>query len=601
MPDRLRVLVTTGLAGTWLAEDDVLMLGPWCTAPSGSSPLPPPRTLTIAPFHWDDREKLRRDYDSLQELHDRLIDALTVSLNRYHGTAHLRRYWQILLDPWLMAYLGIVFDRWESLRLVFAAGERFETVLGVAHTESPPFAYTEFVERAISDVWNFDLLGRMIRFQYGRQCVCRDERSAARPDTQITVRGRTRQRTLAGRLAAWVDAIPAAPSARNRIVFFQAYFRIPALLRLSLAMRLVPRAYLKEFPAIESRADLGTSAGRIDRASLRLDLEPTNDFERYLFAHLPADVPTCAVEDHSVLATRASAIRLRPALIVTANAHWGHVLAKAWMAQRVEAGARLLILEHGGSFPARRELFDFEEDISDVRGTWFKPYHPKHVQVPPSKLVGWARRAVADARAGEAGCCLVVGNEAPKWVFRAHFYPMADQCRHSYRLTTEMIAGLPAPVAAAVRIRPASNWGWNLAERYREQFGAAALMQGGQLHEAFSKARVIVCTYPETTFSEAMASGRPAILLYPPEVYERHPVTEELLERMRRASIVFHDARQAAAHIGAMWANPHAWWNSRQVVAVREAFYETALRIRGDWLSEWAHALRYASNSTRAP
>jgi putative transferase (TIGR04331 family) len=258
------------------------------------------------------------------------------------------------------------------------------------------------------------------------------------------------------------------------------------------------------------------------------------------------------------------------------------------MAESVEAGARLVVLEHGGSFPARRELFDFEEDISDVRGTWFKPYHFKHVQVPPSKLVGKFVEHGSSSTPGEhASYCLVVGNESPRWPFRAHFYPMADQCKRSFQLITGMIAGLQGPVAGAVRIRPAPNQGWNFADEYSRRFGPQVLLQGGTLMSAFRHARLIVCTYPETTFSEAMATGRPVVLLYPAEVYERHPVASQLLDQMREARIIFHDSGAATSHITAVWENPGSWWRSREVSLARDAFFETALRLRCDWLSEW--------------
>jgi putative transferase (TIGR04331 family) len=109
--------------------------------------------------------------------------------------------------------------------------------------------------------------------------------------------------------------------------------------------------------------------------------------------------------------------------------------------------------------------------------------------------------------------------------------------------------------------------------------------------DAFRHARLIVCTYPETTFSEAMATGRPVVLLYPPEVYERHPVASQLLDQMRRARIIFHDARAATSHITAIWANPGSWWRSREVSEARDAFFEMALRLRGEWMSEWVDFL----------
>lgn len=35
-----------------------------------------------------------------------------------------------------------------------------------------------------------------------------------------------------------------------------------------------------------------------------------------------------------------------------------------------------------------------------------------------------------------------------------------------------------------------------------------------------------------------------------------------LLDKLRLAKIVFHDARSAAEHLNDIWENPELWWNS---------------------------------------
>jgi putative transferase (TIGR04331 family) len=159
-----------------------------------------------------------------------------------------------------------------------------------------------------------------------------------------------------------------------------------------------------------------------------------------------------------------------------------------------------------------------------------------------------------------------------------------------------MVVGFSEEVARRISIRPAPDQGWNLSRLFVGRFGAQCVSRSGTLESALAQARLIVCTYPETTFSEAMASDIPVVLVYPPEVYERHPVTAPLLEQLRGAHIVFTDAVKAAAHISAVWADVDAWWNRADVIAARRAFRDTALRIDGDWIREWTQFLRSFPN-----
>ena len=78
-----RVLVTTSLECTWPKDQPVLFLGEWCKIYDRKQKWEK-IGHSVAPFHWDDREKLKRDYDYLKLIHKRLLVALTDTLNNYH-------------------------------------------------------------------------------------------------------------------------------------------------------------------------------------------------------------------------------------------------------------------------------------------------------------------------------------------------------------------------------------------------------------------------------------------------------------------------------------------------------------------------------------
>ncbi len=578
VPAARRTLVLTA-AGRACAPAGARLLGPWChTADellSGGAP------AESSHYHWDDRAKLARDYDYLEKIHARALDALAPALNAHHGVTHSRRYWQILLDPWLMAWLSVSFDRWESLRLAFDGDASFAITSEEPRDRSPPGDYSGFIDEVLANGWNDWMFSRIAEFQYAARC---DVTASGR--TAVTAPPPLRPTSRAGGLARRVDGLLAKFSRRSRVAFVQSYFRPASLLKLSLALRQPPRAYLHEYPPDES---LAAPAPRSDDAArtVRVALAAENDFEKFIAARLSLDLPGSVVEEYAALARRARAVPQQPAVIVTATAQFTNAPAKAWFAERVAAGGALVVLEHGGSFPARRELLEFEEDMADVRVPWFAPYHPKHRQLPPSKLVGAPR-----PRPNASGPCLVIANESSPWTFRAHFYPMSHQCLRSFHMVCDMVDALSPAVSRHVSIRPAPDQGWNLAKSYAAKLGEARVSRRGTLEAALAQARLIVCTYPETTFSEAMASGLPVVLVYPPEIYERHPVAFPLLEEMRRARIIFHDAAAAAAHVSAVWNDLDGWWNSTDVVAARRAFRDTALRFDGDWLREWTGFLR---------
>ena len=51
----------------------------------------------------------------LEKFRNELLDTLSKELNNYHHTKKNKRYWNILLEPWLTTYLSAMFDRWQTI------------------------------------------------------------------------------------------------------------------------------------------------------------------------------------------------------------------------------------------------------------------------------------------------------------------------------------------------------------------------------------------------------------------------------------------------------------------------------------------------------
>lgn len=591
----------------WNAEDDVVFLGPWCLAkPHEGIPdsLPPAKSFSLLPFHWNDRAKLREDYDYLDGLHARLLSSLAQALNCFHSTNYSRRYWQILLDPWLMSYVGVMFDRWETLRLAMEGRGKFcVPAQENRHSESARvFSYNDFISDIITDAGNEIIFRNILQFQYSEQIKLQAIASTIQSSKSFSTNpksGTFSIKSIFKMFATLIDLITQLITFRNKFVFQDAYFAPCAFIRLSLALGQIPKFRHSELDFDESAIRRKSLVPENVQRTFELPLRPENQFESFLATRLRGDLPMCVVEYFNKIGSFVARLSLAPDVIVTGNSHWSNPLAKAWMAKHTERGGKLFILEHGGSFPARKELFNFEEDIADRKGTWFVPYHPKHVQVPPSKLM--QARAITGRKSAigkKSKYCLIIGNENPKYVYRAMFYPMADQCLKSLSMVNETINSFLPSIQEMVRIRPyPKNMGWNCRALYAERHGEKKIYSSKTLRQSFSSAKIIVCTYPETTFSEAMATGRPVILLYHADINERHPATFRLIDIMRKAKIIFHDSEQASDHINKIWDNPLLWWNSSKVVEAREAFKSQAGRINKTWLAEWKDLLLHVQGN----
>ena len=92
-----------------LTENDIF-LGEWCF-----DDIDELKHKSFVKYHWTKIERKKKNYKFLEKLRNDLLDILSKKLNIYHEVKKTKRYWNILLEPWLTTYLSIMFDRWQSV------------------------------------------------------------------------------------------------------------------------------------------------------------------------------------------------------------------------------------------------------------------------------------------------------------------------------------------------------------------------------------------------------------------------------------------------------------------------------------------------------
>jgi putative transferase (TIGR04331 family) len=577
------LLATTALEETWGTNEPLVFLGEWCRLYDRRD-VWGKRQHQVIPNHWNDRKKLRRDYDYLKGLHDTLLVDLVQAMNARNGIDRPLRYWQMILDPWLLTYIGVIWDGWENIRAAFEKHERLETIALPSNRQSAPFFdWTDFIDRVLDDPWNHQLYLEIIELNFRDRCDVRrlPPQLATTVDSNTDFSNKPKTNTLKRKLAKLLDSGLGILPVKNRAVFYDAYFSPAALMQLNLNIGQVPRLYLQEFDwPIAFTQEMGVHHGKSRTSGLALKREPSDPFEDFLCKRLVKDIPLAYTDHFALLRDRAGEISLRPKVIFTANAHWYNELFKLWSAEQVMKGAKFVTVEHGGSIVTAFSAMSFEEDIADIKTTWAAPFHPKHKRLPASKLA--ARKITSTGK-----YLAVVGCELPRYNLRADACPKSGQALEDYSMVLEMHALLAEKPKAHFLIKPYPNRGWNTQQRYIDALGPDKVSDERKYYKFLSCARMVVCTYPQTTFSEAMASGLPSILFYPAHLWETIPEMDALLETLRRAKIVFHDAKAAATHINAVWDAPDRWWNSPETLAARAEFRRQAALIGDNWLSIW--------------
>ena len=121
-----RYLITTADETSWKFDQPVLFLGEWCRRYNRKSVWSNMDAVTMGPYGLD-RKQQELDQIYLKSLTSQLLSELTVSLNEFHNTNYSQKYWHIILGPFLVNFIPLIWDRWETIRNL--SDIKFKTII----------------------------------------------------------------------------------------------------------------------------------------------------------------------------------------------------------------------------------------------------------------------------------------------------------------------------------------------------------------------------------------------------------------------------------------------------------------------------------------
>jgi putative transferase (TIGR04331 family) len=599
-------------------ENPNVLAGHWCLREPEASASSIPYVPMVLPPHWGEASKRAEDYGLLSDFYEPFLLKLSSVLNNVHGMDEEVRYWEIVLGPWILTYISVLFDRWEIARMILGAYPRIKLGEMFANGGEFPRGYTDFVLGAADeDVMNQELLEKAIRAQaHPGQVVWRkmdpDLRQSAEQEilkevsssTSIRVLLTLPRRSLKALLTEVQRFIYSKKFLRflqPQVLFIHSYFPRSFLLRLQLRIGQVPYPDLSPFPVAPRNQALAANRlrTRLEETVPLFSTEFTNPWEIHAWESLARWIPTSAVEDLGFYKDFASGHCTRTKVAVTSNAHWSDEGFKVWAAESVRRDMKLVIAEHGGGFPIKDFNFHWEERISDICVPSFGTYHPKHVRTPQPKYVQVQMRTAIEAapagRLRRAKGLLVVPFHGNRYTIRANSQIKSHQSVDSLHLTVTALNLLSDAVGNQVTIKtmnlPAPSQEMPIGDLFKAYSKRPVAVSVGPLEPALNAAKLILCTYPESAFAEALMSGVPVVLLYDANVNVSHAIAQHSIELLKQAGIIFNDPEKAARHIDSVWPCPEKWWESEEVVHARRTYLASKLVTESNPMESWAAML----------
>jgi putative transferase (TIGR04331 family) len=521
---------------------------------------------------WD-RHAVYAGLKTVGECRPLLLTELRDMLNRYHGTGHSVRYWDVLAGMWLEQFMHVCYAAWmEACASDTDTDVSALSVPVLDHLVTP----LEFSNRVAGGE---DLVDNLVTAMK-RFVLC------ARPIARLSknesgiIKGEVRPGGI--RHAVRMVLFRFVFSRTPRVVICAPYFQCSQREWMTVLWKWRDWACMdgfEEAPVVPFEYD---NEWRNNESERKDDL---SGFAGALSFLLPLCVPAVFLEGYERFRAEALALREhRPAIAYTANALHYNMLFKLCAAEWSERGTVLLSHQHGGGYGLDRihAIEDFETRVTDRFYSW--GWSRDDRQVKPMSIGVYRPRVKRNHRQILLNCI-----DFPKAVYRLHFHPMPGTMETMISETIDFLEAFPDH--NDFLIRPyATDYGWGLVQRIMAAAPRARYDHGSKhrnIYMSYAESGLVVHNYLGTSWLQTLGLNIPTICFYDRETYEFRDEARPYIERLESVGILHRTGRAAAAFIRDRQGNVGDWWMNDAVQEARGAFCSRYTRYSDHWAEDW--------------
>jgi putative transferase (TIGR04331 family) len=568
-------LAATSIEQFWNKDDELLFLGRWCTRNRTPAELLRLHYKILA-NPWDDRERLYRTIDYLEEFAETALTQLSEYLNKIHGVHFDQRYWRILVSPWIVNYLHVLFDRYSILTDAFAKFADLKTVILDTESFSRPADTAAFVTATSRDVYNLQLFSSLLRAM-GHDFGSRPYEPAS---TEVKSQPRTFGTVLKHRLLMVESALAEAVAKNNAIAMCSMSWRRPYSWKLAAGtgFRFFPLTLASEgiLPAPEEPD--------ISAREKMTSIPAANEFERIFWLQLAADLPQIYLETHEKMRQIVRSGNVTRQTLMADNAWYYDESFKFFAAETCLDGGRILAVQHGGGYGISRytPVEIHEKKIADAYFVWgWADSKPRHHNLPNPRM----SRETSHIK--RESSIIFISTGGPLYLLRFHSSPLGDQWSEYFEWQLRFFKELTHLKRRSLVYRPyPANLGFDITSQVKGAYPEVRIHRG-KLWRGLERARLVVIDHCGTTFLETLAANIPTILYWDPQRWEVREEAMPYMDLLQKAGILWRLPEDAAHAVDRLYDNIQAWWDAKETQAARREFVKRFALQSDNWVQTW--------------
>ncbi len=508
-----------------------------------------------------------------------VFDDLVKNLNIYHGSNYSKRYWQIIIEPWYTHFFEAILYRWKIVEKLLDSNINFKSKFLFFINNPTHFDYDHFIEDVESDnYYNQFLFQKIINFLDKKKNI------KIVYDTKYEFLKKKKKIEKKSNLFNFLFS----KIARSKKYFCDLSIGIRKYIILSILLKDFPFKDKKTFS--KNNNDILYNEMSVlnikKRKKINATITPNSGFENFFLDFLYLQIPIAFLEDFKKINNYLeSKVTFRPKCIISDMKYATNTIFKFWLANSQLNGTKIIISDHGGSYGLLNGEF-INEQISDKSLRYFRSNFDNSFHAPIIHKLHKRKKNLLSK-------LLVITHNVSKYPHYVTTSPVSGQVLDQVTMIKDFHKNLPRKIEDKFYIRPYHIDCWDLNTRYKEIFKNKVLINKKHYEKIYKNSKIIISTYPKTTFYESFLSG-PSILLTNLNHFKIKNEYDELHDVLKKNKMLFENSLDASNFVSKVWNNVDDWWYSKDVQEALKIYKSYLAYEKKNSLRIWADLIKKA-------
>lgn len=589
-------LATTALEEFWKKDKKILFLGEWCLRYNRQKEWLG-LCFDVVKYPWDKKETILNSSKYCWHFYKKLLPLVAEKFNIIHNKNYSQRYWEIMVGPWLIIFIEVLYERYKCLEMALKS-YKIETIGIKRNNFITPFYGHEFVDLVLNDdLFNLQLytqISSLMNCEVLEKCI----NSSVRKKSGITGNKKKAVIHLLNLLKKCHHYIDRLVGYQRPIIFYSMNMKGSIIWKILYKSKFkiwqICPISMPDISQIKKNDALRNVFNSIHTS------DGSNAFEKIFLKILANNIPIAFIEGYETV--RKNILRYWkkfPGIFVSSHG-WFYFddAMKLLAAEMCENGTKLIVSQHGGAYwqgsvvdaQLRHELSIcdrfYTNGFEEKQNKKLKPMPHPHFSILRSK-------GETNLRTDCKGKILYVSTATSRYHFT--FFDAAIGPLYLNYLDWQhcFLKSLDEKGSRSiiVRLYPV-DFGWNNEQRLKDVFTDIEIDDHSRSFSMqLERCKMIICDNKQTTYIEALARNKPTILFWDKNIWKTNKEAIPYFEPLYRAGILFDNPEKAANKANAIYSNPSQWWQSGDVQNARTQFLARFAIGKKEWAKIWVNEL----------